>query len=484
MMRRCSLIFPEDSFAKLYAHLFPGDGDEHGAIIAAGVSVVGDEVRLLVRDVHTATDGVDFVDGVESYKTLKAEFIYPHFRRCRKEHLAYLAVHNHGGTDEVEFSRDDWNSHERNYPTMRALSEGLPVGALVFAKNAVAGDIWLGDGTRIRLSETRVLGSNIRRLYPKRRDPQALEVGSEAFVDRQLRFFGKAGQALLNQAKVAVVGAGGAGSLIIQSLAHLGVGSLTIIDPDRISLSNLSRVVGATRWDARYPFSGPGSPQFIRNAAEKLSARKTKIASRVTRLASPDAVITCIDDDVAKDSIARSLLQCDFLFLAADSMRARLVFNAIVQQYFIPGIQVGAKVRADAETGKIEDAYSVMRWTLPGNGCLWCSGFISPAELAIEAKTEEERKDQAYGVEEPNPSVITLNSVAASHAVAEFQMAYLGLLKGSEGTRWKRFKHQTGSTISEVHSPDPNCSECQPGENSRFGRGDGVELPTLMDGEK
>ena len=40
-------------------------------------------------------------------------------------------------------------------------------------------------------------------------------------------------------------------------------------------------------------------------------------------------------------------MDCDYLFLAADTMRARLLFNAIVHQYLVPGVQVGAKVHED-----------------------------------------------------------------------------------------------------------------------------------------
>src|SRR5579885_779964 len=101
------VFFPESLYEKLHAHLFPGDNDEHAAILAAGFSWEGNELRLFIRDVFLAQDGIDFVDGVESYKTLKAEFIYPQFRYCRKEKLAYLAVHNHGGSYSVGFSLDD-----------------------------------------------------------------------------------------------------------------------------------------------------------------------------------------------------------------------------------------------------------------------------------------------------------------------------------------------------------------------------------------
>jgi len=58
-----------------------------------------------------------------------------------------------------------------------------------------------------------------------------------------LREVGGAGQALLKQASVAVVGAGGLGSPCLIYLAAAGVGQLTIIDNDAVELSNLQRQV-------------------------------------------------------------------------------------------------------------------------------------------------------------------------------------------------------------------------------------------------
>ncbi|WP_425373325.1 ThiF family adenylyltransferase [Mesorhizobium denitrificans] len=48
---------------------------------------------------------------------------------------------------------------------------------------------------------------------------------------------------------VAIVGLGGVGSLIAEYLAWLGVGTIVLIDPDRIDPTNLPRVVGARRAD-------------------------------------------------------------------------------------------------------------------------------------------------------------------------------------------------------------------------------------------
>lgn len=56
-----------------------------------------------------------------------------------------------------------------------------------------------------------------------------------------------------------------------------------------------------------------------------------------------------------------------------------------------------------------------------------CNGFMDPGQLAIEAKTEEERVAQAWGTQEPNPSVITMNAVAAAHAINDFLFDDLGL---------------------------------------------------------
>jgi molybdopterin-synthase adenylyltransferase len=56
-----------------------------------------------------------------------------------------------------------------------------------------------------------------------------------------LREIGGAGQGALGKARVLVIGAGGIGSPAIQYLAAAGVGRVTIVDDDRIDLSNLQR---------------------------------------------------------------------------------------------------------------------------------------------------------------------------------------------------------------------------------------------------
>lgn len=55
--------------------------------------------------------------------------------------------------------------------------------------------------------------------------------------------FGEEQQELLLRSRVLVVGAGGLGSPVLQYLAAVGVGRITVVDDDVVSLSNLQRQV-------------------------------------------------------------------------------------------------------------------------------------------------------------------------------------------------------------------------------------------------
>lgn len=69
-------------------------------------------------------------------------------------------------------------------------------------------------------------------------------------VDRRFsgveRLFGSAGAAQIDRAHVAVVGIGGVGSWVVESLARSGVGQLTLIDFDQVAQSNINRQLHAT----------------------------------------------------------------------------------------------------------------------------------------------------------------------------------------------------------------------------------------------
>ncbi len=449
----CEIIITHEDHNRVMTHLFPGDHDEYGAVLRAGIVSCDTRLRLLVNAVERARVGTDYIPGKYGYRALDPSFIHRQIVRCRNERMAYLAVHNHSSDTSVRFSRVDLDSHKRGYPALLDIGKGIPVGALVFGRRAVAADVWMPDGTRRVLGSYRVVGQTIRRLYA---NPQRAAMAGTRF-DRQVRMLGHAGQAVLGASKVAVVGLGGVGSLVAEYLARLGVGHLVLVDPDEIEDTNLSRVVGATLLDVE-------TKQF-----------KTQIAVRHLGEARPDIRLEAIRGDVASESVAMKLRDCDFIFLAADSMRSRLVVNALTHQYLIPTVQMGAKIRPGV-SGSIEDAMCAVRKLRPGTGCLWCNGLIDGTQLAIEAKTDEERKAQDYGVREPNPSVITLNAVAAGHAANDFLFDFLDLRPTSGDAVYQHHHFLRSTSQNVVPRKDPNCREC----GKRLGMGDAMGLPTVM----
>jgi len=426
-----------------------------------------------VREVFPAEDGKDFVAGQRGYKQFAPLFVAEKSDYCRDNRLAYVTAHNHGGRDRVGFSEDDLRSHERGYPALVQMT-GKPVTALVFAERAVAGDVFVGSG-RDELASVTVLGPTIRMLRP---EPTGSCAPTEDAYDRQALMFGHGGQAILGGLKVAIVGLGGGGSLINQMLARLGVGHILAVDPDEVEVSNLSRILGATRRDALGVLPNVGLP-LLRQLAKRTARSKVAVAERVALEANPKVRFEAVRGDVTDPDMSARLLDCDFVFLATDTIQSRHLFNQVVHQYLIPGAQIGAKVPVD-KGGAVGDVRVVVRPVVPDSGCLWCGGAISPAQLNREDLKPEECERQRY-VEAPNvhePSVITLNALGASQAANDFLFMFTGMHEPNTRLRG-RFQWARRRDWEDIgDKPDPLCRHCGRGPKSAYARGDGVRLPT------
>ena len=470
-MRPWRLTIPAGLYAELHRHLFPGDGEEHAGVILAGTCYSERGLRLVARELHLAKDGVDYVPGKRGHRMLKAEFIQSKILRARDRRLAYLAIHNHGGHDAVEFSGIDMASHERGYPALLDIARGMPVGALVLARSAVAGDLWLPGCSRVPLSHAAVIGHRRQLLSPKPETKRA----AVGMYDRQSRLFGDVGQELLVRSRVGIVGLGGAGSVLAELLGRLGVGEFVLADPDRAEDTNLPRLIGARRRDAILP---SWLPRFVSN---RLRSHKVRMAARNIRRANPNARIEVLARDFLDAEVAVRFTDCDFLFLAADTMGARLLFNAIVHQYGIPGIQVGAKIPV-AEDGTVGNVFCVSRMVTPELGCLWCNGLINPARLQDEAVPEAAKRGYSY-LDDPDvaaPSVVTMNAIACAHAADEFLFHLTGLKYDDAETGWFRWNSRRALAGYDMPRRDADCAECSGKEHSRRGMGDNSALPTRL----
>ena len=442
---------------RLQAHLFPGDHDEHGAVLLAGRHRRGDGGMLLtVREMHLL--GADeFPPGHHGYRQLAASALARLGNRAADENLALVTAHSHPGAgDRNALSPDDLAAHERVFPHLLDITGTGVVGGVAFGERSAAGELWAEDGTRGPLDQVRVIGANID--YLRSRSQVSDYPGEERF-DRQLRLFGAAGQSRLRALHVAVLGAGGGGSILAEQLAHLGVGRLTIVDPDVVKTHNLSRIVGAQEGDARH------------------ARKKVEVAARNVRRIDPKIEVAAIVGDVAILDVARRLLDCDYMLLATDTHTARLVANAIAQSFLIPLVQIGAKVDANSGGG-IEQIYTAVRPVFGRRGCLSCAGLIDPVALAHEAATSQERRNQNYlgDPEVIDPSVTTLNAAAAAGALNVFLMGTIGQAEEELGAH--RITLTREGTSLELRVPHLQaCRWCGEHTSSRYARADLSLLP-------
>lgn len=111
--------------------------------------------------------------------------------------------------------------------------------------------------------------------------------------------FGPTAQEKLRKSTVAVIGAGGLGSPVLQYLAAAGIGHLRIIDFDTISLSNLQRQVLFNTSDIGKPKALVASERIQQlNPATKVEVINEKLISQnaLSVLKGCDVVVDCTDN--------------------------------------------------------------------------------------------------------------------------------------------------------------------------------------------
>jgi molybdopterin/thiamine biosynthesis adenylyltransferase len=322
-----------------------------------------------------------------------------------------------------------------------------------------------------------VVGPRVRTLYPA---PRERPLAADPVYDRHALLFGDLGQAILSSLKVGIIGLGGGGSLMNQFLARLGVGHIVAIDFDKITTSNLPRVVGANYWDAMTVLTSRKS-SWPRRLGWWLSSYKVNVAKRVALAAKPGMRYDAVVGTVLDEKTALLLSDCDFLVLAGDTMQSRLIFNALCHQYLIPGVQIGAKVRVEKATRRVIDITTATRPVLPTpcGGCLDCHELIPASRLQEEAKTTEERRAQRYVDDDEiaEPSVITLNALSAAQAANDFMMMFTGLFADETKLEHQlHFAHDRQYVTVSVRA-NADCLDCSDNPKSRRARGDRTRLP-------
>ncbi len=150
---------------------------------------------------------------------------------------------------------------------------------------------------------------------------------------------GKDGMERLYSARVAVFGIGGVGGYTVEALARSGVGTLDLIDDDKVCLTNLNRQIFATRSTVgRY----------------KVEVAKERIAD-----INPDAVVNTYQTFYSPETSAQfDFTQYDYIVDAIDTVTGKL---ELVEQAYKAGTPIiscmGAGNKMDASAFEVADIY-------------------------------------------------------------------------------------------------------------------------------
>ena len=144
---------------------------------------------------------------------------------------------------------------------------------------------------------------------------------TETQIDRYSRQIllaqiGGKGQKKLLGARVTVVGAGGLGCPASQALAAAGVGTIRIIDADRVELSNLPR-------------------QFLHHTKDVGRFKVDSIKEKIEAM-NPDVTVEAVRRFVDKDNIADLLAGSDYVIEACDGQAAKFLVNDACVHLGIP----------------------------------------------------------------------------------------------------------------------------------------------------
>ncbi len=243
-------------------------------------------------------------------------------------------------------------------------------------------------------------------------------------------FLGAKADAIIDQTVVGIIGLGGGGSHIGQQLSHLGLRRFVLCDHDRISESNLNRLVGATVRDV-----------------EK-SELKTNIAERNIRNLHKNAEI--INCPKKWEDCFNDLIGCDLIVGCLDSFSARRDLEGFCRRNLIPLIDVGMDV-VD-ENGSYE-IYGQVILSMPGKPCMHCMGFLNAEMLGLEA--------QKYGVAGENPQVVWSNGILCSTAVGIVVDLLTDWSKQLRDTMFISFKGSVFSLKQDSRIPFPSDHHCQ-----------------------
>ncbi len=381
-----------------------------GVLLASVVKVDGESLRLLGRRIIWVKDSAYLkreTDGL----SIASEGYVQSLRTAEELGAVALWTHTHpGGHAQPLQSQHDRVVDGQIEELFRIRSGSEYYGVLIVSPRpdgfTFSGYIRHELGQKTRIGRLWAVGDRLR--LTESFDTAVLP--PQPVFDRNVRAFGGAVQRMLGEMHVAVVGCGGTGSVVAEQLVRLGVRRMTLVDPETLSGSNLTRVYGSTPADV-------GRPK-----AEVLADHLRRIA--------PDGRYEPIQSMVTVEATARCLFPSDVIFGCTDDNAGRLVLSRAATYLIVPVIDCGVVLSNDPD-GRLTGIDGRVTVLTPGQACLVCRGRIDMARAAAEMMTPRERNRLEHEGYAPalgriEPAVVAFTTSVGACAVGELLERLVG----------------------------------------------------------
>jgi hypothetical protein len=361
---------------------------------------------------------------------------------CVESSLGLLIFHRHGGT-HVALSNDDRESASQLLPYFQSFVPKRYHGSVVIGDHSAAGLVWCPDSNRpIEKVEVRLFGSYIETLADNSYERQEWEAFQRVPLAEN-----RINREILRKANVAVVGLSGGGSQIVTQLASWGIGSIIGIDPQSYDFEN--RLTTDCPW-------------FVDLA---LGIRKTTVAKRSCFLVNRSTKFQPISAEITSPAAVRALQTADVIVGCVNNLQARADLLEISGRFGIPYVDIGFKVALGAMLGVSEltslpgNVFTVM----PGDFCLWCTGFLTKSKLEKEAGGADRsylnlKSESAHAKQ--NAYVSSFNGLLAGHAATEVLQLLLGWRSHTTGSRYYVYNGITGEMQLWDAKKNDKCTHC------------------------
>ncbi len=136
------------------------------------------------------------------------------------------------------------------------------------------------------------------------------------------------GQQKLLKSHVLIIGLGGLGAPVSLYLAAAGIGKLTLVDDDRVELSNLQRQIIHTEKNI--------NKLKVESAAESLRAMNSEVQLEINT------------ERLTKEELINVIETVDVVVDCSDNFATRFLLNEVTQQIKIPLVS-GAAIRMEGQ---------------------------------------------------------------------------------------------------------------------------------------